>query len=195
MLFSSDVIVHRWESDQHLKIQRRSISKSLFTCWGLADPKWVNWNKNSIFSTYYATRYRLQFLFNMFIFAGFMKYITSFRSLLFADSCRQFLLSNCIQSWKWNRNDEMASSFHILQITQLKTLRTVFHEPLEATKSEFWANLRLLDLAKFTLHFSKSVHRRMCKHGLWRIRHLVEWLKSILDRFPNMIYGQSSSRK
>lgn len=102
MLFSSYVIVHRWESDQHLKIQRRSISKSLFACWGLADPKWVNWNKNSIFSTYYATRYRLQFLFNMFIFAGFMKYITSFSSLLFADSCRQFLLSNCIQSWKWN---------------------------------------------------------------------------------------------
>lgn len=49
MLFSSYVIVHRWESGQHLKIQRRSISKSLFTCWGLADPKWVNWNKNYIF--------------------------------------------------------------------------------------------------------------------------------------------------
>lgn len=59
VLFSSYVRVHRWESDQHLKIQRRSISQSLFTCWGLADRKWVNWNKNSIFSTYYATRYLL----------------------------------------------------------------------------------------------------------------------------------------
>lgn len=61
VLFSSYVRVHRWESDQHLKIQRRSISKSLFTWWGLAG--WTETNilffllitPPDIFSSFYLT--------------------------------------------------------------------------------------------------------------------------------------------
>lgn len=171
MLFSSYVIVHRWESGQHLKIQRRSISKSLFTCWGLADPKWVNWNKNYIF---FLLIMPPDIFYNFYLTCLYLPVSWSisecFSSLLVADSCRQFLLSNCTQIWKWNRNDEMASSFHIFQITQLKTLRTAFHELLEATKSGFWAKFMCFNRfgQVFSFYFSKAVPRHMYKLCLFR---------------------------